>query len=671
MSIRAFRSEKMQKHTLNYHLRVKSTHLFGDIICYNYFCKPLSHTRSSLNLFLCNLEMFNFLFIPYRYTLYHEKYVKPYINKALRIISFIAHLASVFMIVTSVLEFGFHLTDEQMGHVNWLYFWVWIIYLIDRSSHLILKKRLYWKSAYSFLGWSINCLLILTLIPILVEFLGIDDSSGIIRILNNRVFHVLVLFVISLIDISDEVIRFLGQKSNPAFVMAVSFMIIILFGSGLLLMPRCIQSGAHITWVDSLFTSTSAVCVTGLTSVDISSTFTRFGQLIILALIQVGGLGVMTITSFFALFFMGNTTIYNQMLVREMVSSKSLASLWSTLINIFGFTAVLELMGAVAIFLSIHETIGMDIREEIFFSIFHSISAFCNAGFSTFKEGLSAPILMQGHCMLYLSVSFIIILGGIGYPVLVNFKTIVYKHLQEVWRWMHGRRYVSFSIPHLFDLNTKLVLHTTVILLLLGFLLIIVFEWNNAFYGMGVGEKLTHAFFNAVCPRTAGFTSVSLNNMCIQTIFIYLLLMWIGGSSQSTAGGIKVNAFAVAMLNIRAIIHGTTRVEFGNRELSVDSIRRANATVFVSVCVLAVSIFLMTLLEPHLSLKSIIFECVSALGTVGSSLGLTSELGNGSKLLVASLMFVGRVGMVTLAQGMLHQYKNHHYQLPQDNIIIS
>ena len=617
------------------------------------------------------LRTFFLQFIPNRYTLYHEKYVDPYINRALRIVSFIAHLASVFMIATSILEFGFHLTDAQMGHVNWLYFWVWIIYLVDRGSHLILKKRLYWRSAYSFLGWSINALLILTLIPILVVILGIDDSGGIMKILNNRVFHVLVLFLISLIDLSDEVIRFLGQKSNPAFVMAISFMIIILVGSGLLLMPRCLQAGAHITWVDSLFTSTSAVCVTGLTSVDISSTFTRFGQLIILALIQVGGLGVMTITSFFALFFMGNTSIYNQMLVRDMVSSKSLASLWSTLLNIFGFTAFLELMGAIAIFLSIHGTIGVDTSGELFFSIFHSISAFCNAGFSSFKDGLSASVLMHGHCMLYLFVSFLVVMGGIGYPVLVNFKTIVYKHVQELWRWMHGRRYVSFSIPNLFDLNTKIVLRTTTYLLIVGFVLIAVFEWNNAFYGMGVGEKLTHSFFNAVCPRTAGFTSVGLNNMCIQTIFIYILFMWVGGSSQSTAGGIKVNAFAVAMLNIRAIIHGTTRVEYGNRELSLDSIRRANATVFVSICVLAVSVFLMTLLEPSLPIKSVVFECVSALGTVGATLGLTSEMGNGGKMLIALLMFVGRVGMVTLAQGILHQYKKQNYQLPQDSIIIS
>ena len=453
--------------------------------------------------------------------------------------------------------------------------------------------------------------------------------------------------------------------------MAISFLFIIIMGSGLLLMPRCIQDGAHITWVDSLFTSTSAVCVTGLASVDIVSTFTRFGQLVILALIQVGGLGVMTITSFFALFFMGNTSIYNQMIVRDMISSKSLASLWSTLLNIFGFTLILELLGAIGIFFTIHDTLGMEVGDEIFFCIFHAISAFCNAGFSTIQDGLGNDVLMQGHNTFYIIMACIVILGGIGYPVLVNFKTIVYKHLQEIWRWMHGRRYVSFSIPNLFDLNTKIVLSTTALLFFLGFVLIAVFEWNHAFAQMDVGEKLTHAFFNSVCPRTAGFTSVDLHHMGIQTIIIYMILMWIGGSSQSTAGGIKVNAFAVAMLNIRAIIHGTTRVEFGNRELSLDSIRRANAAVFVSICVLTIAILLMSIIEPHLPLKSVIFECVSALGTVGSSLNLTSELSNGGKVLIVVLMFIGRVGVVTMAQGMVQQYKHQNYKLPQDNIIIS
>ena len=604
---------------------------------------------------------------------YHKKYVAPYVDMALMAFSFMANLGALCVIVGGVLEFGFELTNKLIRELDLVYFWAWSMFLIERVGRIILTKPGKRKSAFSFLGWIINGLLMLTLIPIIVEFFKIDHNIGLISILGNREAHLLILFLIALIELSNTVITSMGRKTNPALAMAVSFMFIILAGSGLLLMPRCIQPGVHLSWIDSLFTATSAVCVTGLTTIDVPSTFTSFGQMVIIMLIQVGGLGIMTITSFFALFFMSNTSIYSQMLVRDMVSSKSLASLWSTLLNIFGFTAALELAGAVCIFLNIHGTIGLDLRHELFFSVFHSVSAFCNAGFSNYPDGMSAPELMVGgHCWLYVILSLLIILGGIGYPVLVNMKAVVTKRARLIWRWLKGRRYASLSIPNLYDLNTKIVLKTTAVLIVSGTVLIAFFEWDNTFAGMQTHEKLTQAFFNAVSPRTAGFISVNLNSMCLQSIFIYTLLMWIGGASQSTAGGVKVNAFAVAILNIRSILRGSDRVEFAGREVSTDSIRRANAAVIVSVVVLSFFVFLVTLTDPDLPLKAIVFECVSAFATVGSSLGITSQLQDASKVLLGVLMFIGRVGVVTLAQGLLKQYKNqNYYKLPQDNITIS
>ncbi len=582
-----------------------------------------------------------------------------------------ANVGALCVIVGAVLELGFELSERLKSEFDLVFLWAWNMFLLERVCHLLLAKPGQRKSAYSFLGWIINGLLTLTLIPIILYLLGINDDTGLIKILENKTIYLLILLLISFIELSDAVITSLGRKSNPALMMAVSFLFIIMVGSGMLLMPRCIQHGVHLSWIDSLFTATSAVCVTGLTTIDVPSTFTCLGQLIVMLLIQVGGLGVMTITSFFALFFMGNTSIYNQMQVQDMVSSKSLASLWSTLLNIIGFTAFLELAGAVMIFLNIHGTIGLDLRHELFFSVFHAVSAFCNGGFSNYQDGMSAPVLMEGHSCLYIILALLIIFGGIGYPVLVNLKAAVSRHAKVLWKWINGHRYASLNIPNLFDLNTKIVLRTTTLLIVIGTVLIAFFEWNNTFAGMPIHEKLTQAFFNAVSPRTAGFISVNLNHMCIQSVFIYTVLMWIGGASQSTAGGVKVNAFAVAFLNIRAIIHGTTRVEFAGRELSSDSIRRANAAVFVSLIVLGIFIFLITLTEPNQPLKAIVFECVSAFATVGSSLGLTPELHDTSKALIVVLMFIGRVGLVTMAQGLLKQYKNQNYKLPQDNITIS
>ena len=608
---------------------------------------------------------------PQHYRLYHKKYVAPCINMALKVTGFMANVGALCVIVGAVLEMGFELSERLKSEFDLVFLWAWNMFLLERVCHLLLAKPGQRKSAYSFLGWIINGLLTLTLIPIILYLLGINDDTGLIKILENKTIYLLILLLISFIELSDAVITSLGRKSNPALMMAVSFLFIIMVGSGMLLMPRCIQHGVHLSWIDSLFTATSAVCVTGLTTIDVPSTFTCLGQLVVMLLIQVGGLGVMTITSFFALFFMGNTSIYNQMQVQDMVSSKSLASLWSTLLNIIGFTAFLELVGAVMIFLNIHGTIGLDLRHELFFSVFHAVSAFCNGGFSNYQDGMSAPVLMEGHSCLYIILALLIIFGGIGYPVLVNLKAAVSRHAKVLWKWINGHRYASLNIPNLFDLNTKIVLRTTTLLIVIGTVLIAFFEWNNTFAGMPIHEKLTQAFFNAVSPRTAGFISVNLNHMCIQSVFIYTVLMWIGGASQSTAGGVKVNAFAVAFLNIRAIIHGTTRVEFAGRELSSDSIRRANAAVFVSLIVLGIFIFLITLTEPNQPLKAIVFECVSAFATVGSSLGLTPELHDTSKALIVVLMFIGRVGLVTMAQGLLKQYKNQNYKLPQDNITIS
>ena len=208
-------------------------------------------------------------------------------------------------------------------------------------------------------------------------------------------------------------------------------------------------------------------------------------------------------------------------------------------------------------------------------------------------------------------------------------------------------------------------------MLIVGTVVIVVLEWNNAFAGMSPTDKWVQAFFNATCPRTAGFSSVGMTTFSMQTLLLMVILMMIGGGTQSTAGGVKVNVFAVVMLNLRAILIGADKVTIFNRELSHDSIRRSNATVVMSFGVLLLFVFIISMLEPGTSLLAITFECVSALSTVGSSLNLTPRLGDDSKLLVALLMFVGRVGLITLMLGIIKQKKHTKYQYPSGQIIIN
>ena len=607
--------------------------------------------------------------IYHKFLLYQNKWIHPYVRMTVGVMTSITYLASILLIVGVVYEHGFTISEVEAHQLQRLYHGVWIVFLVDVTLRILLEYK-DTRRTFSKLTWILTILLYLTLIPVI--FHRPEEEGAILQFwefLDGKFYHLVLLLIFSFLNLSNGLVRLLGRRTNPSLILAVSFLAIILIGTGLLMLPRCTVNG--ITWVDSLFTATSAVCVTGLVPVDVSTTFTTGGLVVIILLIQVGGLGVMTLTSFFAMFFMGNTSLYNQLVVRDMVSSNSLGSLLSTLLYILGFTLVIEGIGMISIWFSIHGTLGMTLEGELAFAAFHSISAFCNAGFSTLSGNLGNSMVMTNHNWLFISVSFLIILGGIGFPILVNFKDIVLYHLRHFWKFVRTRKLERHKVSHLYNLNTRIVLIMTFLLLVTGTLAIAAFEWNASFAGMPVADKWTQAFFNATCPRTAGFSSVDLASLSVQTLLVYLVLMWIGGGAQSTAGGVKVNAFAVVVLNLVAVLRGSERVEVFGRELSHDSIRRSNATVVMSLGVLFLFIFILSILEPQASLMALTFECVSALSTVGSSLNLTPNLCDASKLLVALLMFIGRVGLITLMLGIIKQKKNTKYRYPSDNIIIN
>ena len=494
--------------------------------------------------------------------LFRHKWIQPYLQKVLGGIDAVTFLAALALIGGVVYEHGFIISEGAEADLGVLYRTVWGVFLVQTTMHIGLAYRETLKKYRTF-TWVLNILLYLTLIPVIF----FEPESGALKyfwfFLNNRIFQLILLLLLSLLRLSSGVIGLLGKRTNPSLILAGSFFLIICIGTGLLMLPRCTVDG--ISWVNALFVSTSAVCVTGLVPVDVATTFTSLGQLVIIILIQIGGLGVMTLTCFFAMFFMGNTSVYNQLAVRDMISSDSLSSLLSTVIYILFFTLVIEGAGMLVLFLSIHGTLGMTVQQEMVFAAFHSISAFCNAGFSTLSENLGNPLVMQHHNLLYITISVLIILGGIGFPILVNFKHIAGYHLKRLFYFIRTGKRDRQRIRHLYNLNTKIVLLTTLILLTGGTIAILLFEWNGAFAGMSMPDKWVQAFFNATCPRTAGFTSIGLTSFSLQSLLLMLLLMFIGGAAQSTAGGVKVNAFAAAVLSLFAVIRGKSRVEVFRR----------------------------------------------------------------------------------------------------------
>ncbi len=601
--------------------------------------------------------------------LYRKKLVRPYIKYTLSTMSVVSYLMSLLMILTVVYEYGFLVTEENRLFIAQIYKNVWRIFLLNTTVQLVLDYDAA-KEKYKGLTWFVTVLLYLSLIPrIFNEPIEEDFIHTIWSLFDNALFQTILLSTLSLFQLSNGVVLLLSKKVNPSFIFSVSFIIFILIGTGLLMLPKATYG--DLSFVDALFTSTSAICVTGLTTVDVATVFTPMGQTFIMLLIQVGGLGVMTLTSFFALFFMGNASLNNQIVMCDMVSSKSMNSLFQTLMFILGFTLIIEAIGAIGIFITTHGTLNMSFEEEVAFAIFHSISAFCNAGFSTLPNNLGNELLMTGHNPFYMIISFLIILGGIGFPILVNFYEMVKYRLHRLYEHINSRVEPVMRVPHLYDLNTRIVLIVTLILLGGGTLSIAVIEWNNAFAGMPIPDKLVQSFFTAVCPRTAGFCSVSMGSFSVQSILLLILLMIIGGGTQSTAGGIKVNVFAAVMLNLRAILFGTSKVIAFKRQLSDISIRSSNSTFILYFGFVFVGLFTLSIFEPDAPFLALVFECVSALSTVGASLDLTPTLTQNGKIVIVILMFIGRVGVLTMMASIIKRQKNIKCKYPSDHIIIN
>ena len=603
-----------------------------------------------------------------KYILYRHRWIYPYIRLLLGVTRFLAVVAALLLIVAVIYEHGFVISHSDALMLNRVYHGVWVVFLVDIISHLLLQFG-NTRQQMNVMSWILVVMYLLTLVPVIFH----QPDDGPIKqfwlLMSSKGYHVGMSLVLAFVTLSRGFTYLLSRRANPSLMLAISFLFIILVGAGLLLLPRCTYNG--ISWIDALFLSTSAVCVTGMSPIDITQTFTEPGMVVLMLLFQVGGLGVMTFTSFFTLFFMGNTSIYNRMVVRDMVSGSSLNSLLSTLLYILSFTLVIESVGAFVVWTDIHGTLGYDLLDEIKFSVFHAVSAFCNAGFSTLPDGLANPLVFGNHAPFYLYISVLVILGGIGFPILVNFKDALVFQLHRIWTLVRHHRWEGRKLYHNYNLNTRIVLIMTVFLLTVPTICFAVLEWNGALLGLTTEDKLTHAFFMAVCPRSAGFTAIDPLTWSTSSMIIFAVLMWIGGGAQSTAGGIKVNTFAVMLLNLKSMLRGSERVEIFHRELSASSIRRSNTTVLLSIAALGLAIFIMNLLEPEIPLRFVFFECLGALTTDGVGLGATSMLHDEGRLFMIPLMFIGRLGMITIMMGLVKQKKVVNYRYPSGEIIIN
>ncbi|MFH0757666.1 MAG: potassium transporter TrkG [Bacteroidota bacterium] len=450
-------------------------------------------------------------------------------------------------------------------------------------------------------------------------------------------------------------------------IFACSFLLVIVFGSFMLMLPKATYSGINFT--DALFTSTSAVCVTGLIVVDTGTYFTTFGQLIILILIQLGGIGIMTFTSFFAYFFIGGSSFQSLIMLADLTNENKIALVISSLKKILFFTFLVEAAICFLIYLSIRTGTGMNRQNPVFFSIFHAVSAFCNAGFSTISDSLYGMEFRYNY-YLHVSVAFGFIIGGLGFPVMINIYTAA-KHgfLNMVYRIFRiGRG--KYQLPVL-TLNSKLVLYTTLILLVFGTIVFYFSEYNNTLGEHGGIGKIITAFFGAATPRTAGFNTVDTAAIRIPTLMLIIFLMWIGASPGSTGGGIKTSTLALGVLNVFSLARGKERIELGHRQIHESSIRRSFAFMFLSLLVIGLGTLSLFIAEPDKQATDLIFEVFSAFSTVGLSRGITGDLSQAGKAIIICTMFIGRVGALTLLLSIIRKTARRFIQYPTEGILIN
>lgn len=466
--------------------------------------------------------------------------------------------------------------------------------------------------------------------------------------------HLLVVAVAGV-----RALRFRGKidavkRLSPGRVFMLSFAVLILGGTLMLLTPRASVEG--ISFTDALFFATSAVCVTGLVPVEsLPATLTQFGQYILLVLAQLGGLGVMSITYFFAYFFAGGLSIRNRFAFQDLFSENNLTQIGLVLGVLVGFTFSVEAIGALWIYFSYA---AENVSDPVFFSVFHAIMAFCNAGFSTLPDGLATGNIPVQTDFLA-AIILLSIIGGIGFPVFKNFWLVALGYLKRrLWR----RR--GF-IPARLSTHSKIVLVTSGLLLLAGTVALLLVTTGSGEIGF------MRAFFLAATTRTAGFDIGDPALLPAGALLVMMVLMFIGGAPFSTAGGIKVTTFAVAVLSIRQFLFGRRDLEIFGRRLNGDIAHQALAVVVLSGLFFACVAIALCTLHPEIDGKFLMFEAVSAVATVGISCDVTPLLCDSAKLVLVAGMFIGRIGILLFLASFIRRREGTGARLPEDTIVLS
>ena len=569
---------------------------------------------------------------------------------------------SLFLLLWDV---GFKHSASVHAYILVAYFGIIIAsFFFEMADFFKLSKREKWKP---FLRGTLPFLTLISVGSSLFQGFGfttsMNNSSGLF------ITNVILLLSIEIGLFSDRL--YAKKNIKPSIVLAGSFIFLIVAGTLLLKLPNATTQG--ITWVDAAFTATSAVSVTGLAINDTGKSFTFFGHVVILLLIQLGGLSMLVFTSFFSYFFKGKASYRENTYLGDFLGSNQFTDLLGLARKVVLFTLVMESLGAIIIYFSLPVLPdGNSFQERLFFSFFHAVSSFCNAGFSLLGNNLYDPLLRFNY-VIHLVIGFLLVFGGLGYAIHFNIADYVkFKYYRLKFAFSKAKFFTEYHNVRL-SLNSKMVLYTTTSLIFIGWIFFLVAEWNRPTLQehTSLFGKLVVSFFGYVSPRTAGFNNIDMAGLSTPVVFLTIMLMWVGASPASTGGGIKTSTFAVAVLNIWHSLTGRQKMHFAQREIEQSSVNRAFAIISLSLIIIGSAIIVLSALEPTMSFLSLAFEVFSAYSTVGLSLGVTAAFSDAGKIVLIIVMFVGRVGIFSLLSGLLAHRESPLYDLPKDSILIN
>lgn len=497
------------------------------------------------------------------------------------------------------------------------------------------------------------------LLQSLFEYLGVESAGAL-----SVVFLQFYLFIVVFFELNDNTNLISNIKLHPSTIFITSFLVIIGIGTALLMMPAMTVQAGSMRFIDAIFTSVSATCVTGLAAENTATFFTYKGQFVIMLLMKLGGLNIVSFAYLAAFLNKVGFGVKQDEIIEDFITKDAFYNAKGMLAKVFTISLLIELIGGLLIYLLITPDMPFDTEgDKIFFGIFHSISAFNNGGFSTVVDGMYTEFLRESYLM-HAVVALLILLGAFGFTVMFDLfsPSLMRERLRHPWKRP--------------QISTMLALRTHVILIVVGAILYLVAEWDTTLSGLNFVEKNVTAVFQSISSRSAGLNTADVHSMSMATVMMLVFMMFVGGNTFSTAGGIKTSTFAIICINTYSVIRGKKNVEVLGRTIPNDIVLKALTVLVTFAGGMIICTYLLCLTEPHIlamedrGFMDLLFEEVSAFSTCGLSTGITSMLSDSGKTILIFSMFIGRLGTLSIIFAFARKILTTNYSYPEEHIMV-